>query len=389
MSIRLEVLKWEDLSGGTQIVQRAPASGMADLKLGARVIVQESQQAVFFRNGKALDVMHPGSHTLTTENIPLISKLFNLVYQDNPFQAAVYFVSTKPFRNLGWGTKEPITLRDAEFGLVRVRAFGKFSVRVADTQMFIQTVVGTEGRQDAEEMERWFKVVLLDAFTGIVASMMAGKSVLDLQARQGDIAAAVKTKTSDDFAKYGVELVDYKLESINLPEAVQKRIDDLGSMRALEFGGRNMNQFMQYTAAQALEKAGDKGAAGLNAGMSLGMMGVMPGVMGPAYAGIGYGQPGGMGMGMMAPMGPGMAPPPLPTISYFAAIGGAQAGPFDANGLRAQMSSGGLTRDTLVWKPGMATWTKASDVPEVAMLFGPPPVPMGAPPPLPPPLPRT
>jgi hypothetical protein len=342
---------------------------------------------VFFRNGKALDVMQPGSHTLTTENIPLISKLFNLVYQDNPFQAAVYFVATKPFRNLGWGTKEPITLRDAEFGLVRVRAFGKFSVRVADPMMFIQTVVGTEGRQEAEEMERWFKVVLLDAFTGIVASMMAGKSVLDLQARQGDIAAAVKTKTSDDFAKYGVELVDYKLESINLPEAVQKRIDDLGSMRALEFGGRNMNQFMQYQAAQALEKAGDKGAAGLNAGMQMGMMGVMPGVMGPAYAGVGFG-------GAPPPMAVGMMPPPpLPTaMPFFAAIGGAQQGPFDQNALRSAMMSGAITRDTLVWRNGMAAWTRAADVPEVAMLFGPPPLPVGGPPPLPggpPPLPRT
>src|SRR5437870_8365024 len=105
MSIRLEVLKWEDTSGGTQIVQRVPPSGMADLKLGAKALVASSQTAVFFRDGKALDVLGEGPHTLTTMNVPLLSKLYNLVYQDSPFQACVYFVSLKPFRNLGWGTK--------------------------------------------------------------------------------------------------------------------------------------------------------------------------------------------------------------------------------------------------------------------------------------------
>lgn len=394
MGIRLEVLKWEDTSGGTQIVQRMPPQGMADLKLGARVLVQESQAAVFFRNGKGLDVMGPGSHTLSTENIPLISKLFNLVYQDNPFQASVVFVAMKPFRNLGWGTKEPVTLRDSDFGLVRARAFGKFSIRVSDAQMFVQTVVGTEGRSDAEDVERWFKSVILSSFTGVFASLMAGKSVLDLQARQGDISAAVKAKTSDDFAKYGVELVDFILESVNLPEAVQKRIDDLASMRAVEFGGRSMGQFMQYQAASALEKAGEGAGPGLNAGMTVGMMGLVPGMMGPAFGGVSYGQGGMMpgiavAPGMAGPgMGGGMMPPPLPgaapPIAYFVAIGGQQAGPFDANALRAHAAGGHLTAASLVWKPGMASWMKAVEVPEVAALLAPPPLPAGmAPPPLP------
>src|SRR4051812_18567800 len=181
MGLGLEVLKWEDTSGGTQIVQRVPSQGMAALKLGARGIVQSSQAAVFFRDGKALDVLPEGGHTLTTMNVPLLSKLYSLVYQDAPFQACVYFVSLKPFRNLGWGTKEPITLQDSIFGLVRVRAFGKFSVRVTNPQMFINTVVGTEGRSDSEDIEKWFKVVILDAFSDVVSTMMRGKSVVDIQ----------------------------------------------------------------------------------------------------------------------------------------------------------------------------------------------------------------
>lgn len=152
MGLRLEVLKWEDQSGGRQIVARMPESGMADIKLGARAIVQESQAAVFFRNGKAMDTLRAGTHTLTTENLPIISSLFKLVYDDAPFQSCVYFVSLKPFRELKWGTKEPIMLEDTKFGFVNVRAFGSFSIRVTDPQVFIGTVVGTEGRQDRKSV---------------------------------------------------------------------------------------------------------------------------------------------------------------------------------------------------------------------------------------------
>ena len=125
MSLRLDVIKWEDTSRGTRMVQRVPAQGMADMSLGSRCIVQEGQAAVFFRNGQAMDTLKPGGHTLSTENIPLISNLYKLVYKDAPFQSSVYFVSLKPFRDLKWGTKEPILLEDTKFGFVNVRAFGK------------------------------------------------------------------------------------------------------------------------------------------------------------------------------------------------------------------------------------------------------------------------
>jgi membrane protease subunit (stomatin/prohibitin family) len=404
--MKLEVLKWEDTSGGTQVVQRLPAMGMADLKLGARVIVQSSQAAVFFRDGKALDVMPEGSHTLTTMNVPILSKLVNLVYQEAPFQAAVYFVSTKPFRNLGWGTKEPITLQDSIFGLVRVRAFGKFSVRVTNPQMFINEVVGTEGRSDAEDIERWFKSVLLDAFSDVVSTLMRGKSVVDIQSHHADFNVAVKAKTSEDFQKCGIDLYDFKIESISLPEAVQKKIDERAGMGALMTGGLGMNTYMQYETAQAIEKSAGSGTAGnmVNAGLGLGMGMMMPGVMAPAYQGM-YGQPGmqpqpgypGMQPGYQG--APGMTgapptPPPLPgafTVAqpYFAAINGAQAGPFDGAKLKEHALAGALKPDTLVWKAGMPTWTKASDVPELGALFAPPPLPpplpatAGGPPPLP------
>jgi membrane protease subunit (stomatin/prohibitin family) len=381
--MRLEVLKWEDTSGGHQIVQRIPEQGMSDLKLGARCIVQKGQAAVFFRDGKALDVFQEGPHTLTTMNVPLLSRLFNLAYQDNPFQAAVYFVSLKPFPNLGWGTKEPITLQDSIFGLVRVRSFGKFSVRVTDPQTFIGTVVGTEGRTDAEEIESWFKVVLLDAYSDIVANLMRGKSVVDIQNRHADFTAAMKARTSEDFGKYGIELYDFKIESISLPEAVQKKIDERSSMGAVMAGGLGMNTYMQYQAAEAMQKAAESGNAGgaMGAGLGMGMGMMMPGAMAPAYQAM-YGQP------QQGAMGGG--PPPLPgafsvPVPYYAALNGQQAGPFDGNALKGHSQAGALKPDTLVWKTGMAGWVKAAEVAELAPLFasaGPPPLP-GGPPPLP------
>ena len=254
MGLRLEVIKWEDRSGGTEIVHRVPEGGMADIKLGARCIVMDSQAAVFFRNGKAMDTFRGGTHTLTTENLPVVSKLFKLVYADAPFQAAVYYVSLKPFRDMKWGTKEPIMLEDTKFGFVNVRAFGKFSIRVVDPQVFIATVVGTEGRQDARDIERWFKDVVCARFSDLLAEYMQGKSVLQLQAKRDELGVAVKARTADDFAKYGIELYDFLVSSISLPEAVKKAIDQRGAMGALGIGAGGQG-YMQMMAANALRDA--------------------------------------------------------------------------------------------------------------------------------------
>lgn len=387
MGLRLEVLKWEDTSGGRQIVCRVPEAGMADLKLGARCIVQESQAAVFFRNGKAMDTLKAGTHTLSTENLPILSSLYKLVYNDAPFQSCVYFVSLKPFRELKWGTKEPILLEDTKFGFVNVRAFGSFSIRVTDPQVFIGTVVGTEGRQDAQDIERWFKDVVCARFADIVAEYMQGKSVVQLQAKRDELAVATKARTADDFAKYGIELYDFIVSSISLPDAVKQAVDQRGAMGALGLAP-GAQGYMQMAAADALRNAsqnpgGAGGMMGAGMGLAAGMM--MPGMIGQAM-GYPYGAP--------APMAPPpMAPPPLPTaVAFHVALNGAQQGPFDVNAIRTLAGQGQVTPATLVWRPGMANWTPAKDVLELAAVFapvGPPPLPAGVaggPPPVPPPL---
>lgn len=381
MGLRLEVLKWEDRSGGTEIVHRAPESGMADLKLGARVIVMESQAAVFFRNGKAMDTLKAGTHTLSTENLPIISSMFKLVYNDAPFQSCVYFVSLKPFRDLKWGTKEPILLEDSRFGFVNVRAFGKFTVRVTDPQVFIGTVVGTEGRQDAMDIEKWFKDVICARFSDLLAEYMQGKSVLQLQSKRDELAVAVKARTTDDFAKYGIELYDFIVSSISLPETVTKAVDQRGAMGALGIQAGSQG-YMQMMAAQALQDAARSGGTaggmiGAGAGLGMGMM--MPGMIAGAYPGM---MPGMQQPGMMPPPPPGMAPPPPPTTAFHVLVNGQQAGPVDAGTMRQWAAAGQFRPDAMVWRPGMAGWLPAGQVPELQGVFAaatpPPPPPMAA-----------
>ncbi|MEZ6188474.1 MAG: SPFH domain-containing protein [Planctomycetota bacterium] len=383
MGLRLEVIKWEDRSGGTEIVHRVPEGGMADIKLGARCIVMDSQAAVFFRNGKAMDTFRGGTHTLTTENLPIVSKLFKLVYADAPFQACVYYVSLKPFRDMKWGTKEPIMLEDTKFGFVNVRAFGKFSIRVVDPQVFIATVVGTEGRQDTRDVERWFKDVVCARFADLMSEYMQGKSVVQLQSKRDELSVAVKARTTDDFAKYGIELYDFLVSSISLPDAVKKAIDQRGAMGALGIGAGGQG-YMQMMAANALRDAannpngaGGMMGAGMGAGMGMGMGMMMPGMM---AGGMHPQQMGGYGYGAPPPA-PGMAPPPMPAPAAFhVAMNGAQQGPFDLNTLRNMASQGQFTPQTQVWKQGMPGWSAAGQVPELAAVFG---APAGGPPPLP------
>lgn len=382
MSLRLDVIKWEDTSRGTRMVQRIPAQGMADLKLGTRCIVNEGQAAVFFRNGQAMDTLKPGGHTLSTENIPVLCKAYNLVYKDAPFQSSVYFVSLKPFRDLKWGTKEPILLEDTKFGFVNVRAFGKFSIRITDPKTFVSEVVGTEGRQDSDDIERWFKDVVCARFADLVAEFMTGKSVVQLQSKRDEIAVATKARTADDFQKYGIELYDFIVSSISLPESVKEAINQRSQMGALGLNAGGQG-YMQMMAAQAMRDAANNpgGSAGnmMNAGMGFGMGMMMPGMMGQAMA------PAMGGMGVMGHAAP--PPPPMPVaVTFHAAINGAQQGPFDLNTLHGLLSQGQVNAQTLVWRNGMAAWTPAGQVPELGQLFataGPPPLPAGGPPPIP------
>jgi membrane protease subunit (stomatin/prohibitin family) len=277
MGLAIEVVQSLD-NTGELICSRFPASGEADLKMGAQVIVRESQSAVFFRGGKALDTFGPGRHTLTTANIPLLVSFMKIPFGGNtPFKAEVVFVNHKVFTNVKWGTKEPILFRDTELAMVRLRAFGIMSFKVEDAQLFVNKIVGTKGTFASTEIQDFIKGVVVARLTDFLGETL--KTVFDLPQYYDEIAAGTKARVKDDFSKYGMYLEDFLVNAISPPEEVQKKIDERTGMAAMG----NLDQYMKYKAALALEEAaknpGGVAGAGMGAGVGLGMGMMMPGMV--------------------------------------------------------------------------------------------------------------
>ncbi len=277
MGLAIEVIQSLDETGNL-ICSRFPASGEADLKLGAQLIVRESQSAVFMRGGKALDTFGPGRHTLTTANVPLLGELLKIPFGgQTPFKAEVMFVNHKVFTNLKWGTREPILFRDAELAMVRLRAFGIMSFRVENAQLFLNNLVGTKGSYTQQAIEDFLRGIIIARLTDFLGENL--KTVFDLPRYFDELAAGTKARVKDDFGKYGMVLEDLLINSISPPEEVQKRIDERSGMAAMG----NLDQYMKFKTALAVEEAaknpGGAAGAGMGAGLGMGMGMMMPGMM--------------------------------------------------------------------------------------------------------------
>ncbi len=266
----IDVIEWTDFTGD-EIVHRWPQYGQADISLGAQLTVRESQAAVFFRDGKALDVFGPGRHTLTTANLPLFDRFINIPFGGRtPFQAEVYFVNMRTFTNLKWGTPSPVIFRDDELGAVRLRAYGLFTMRVNDPQLFVNKVVGTEHRYDTESVAAWLRDFIVARFNDMLGETM--DSVFDLASKYDELGAATKARLTSDFRNYGMVLEDFLIDAITPPDEVNEMIDERSRMAAVG----DMEQFTRYRTAQAIgdlaKGGGDAGgAAATGAGLGLGM----------------------------------------------------------------------------------------------------------------------
>ena len=263
--LRLEVIDYIDQSNQS-LVARVPEAGTAAIQFGAQLIVQQSQEAIFFRDGRAMDSFGPGRFTLTTANIPIIGRILTAPFEKSPFQACVYFIGKQTFIDQRWGTRNPITLRDPQFGVVRMRGYGKFAYRVSDGSLLLNTIVGTQGKFTTDEILNYLRDVIVAGLTDLLAT--SGIGLLDMPARMDDISNAARVKIGDQFSKVGLELTEFFISNISPPEEVQKAIDARSSMAVLG----DLRSYTMYATGNAIQAAGNAGNAGSPMGFGLGMM---------------------------------------------------------------------------------------------------------------------
>lgn len=264
----IDVIEWPD-QGPTDIVQRVPEQGQGDIRLGSQVIVRPSQVAHFVRDGKALDAFNEGRHTLTTYNLPILTSILKKATNDKtPFPAEVYFVTTKDFLDMKWGTPNEITIRDSELGMVQLRAFGTYAMSIKDPKQFLNQVVGVQGIFTTTQINDYLRGILLSEIASTFGAAMQGKSLLDLAAIQGQLGDAVCTAAKDDFEAIGINLKKVYVVQVTPSEEIAKAIAQRGAMGALG------TTYMEYQAGQAMRDAAKNeggGMASIGAGLGAGV----------------------------------------------------------------------------------------------------------------------
>jgi membrane protease subunit (stomatin/prohibitin family) len=330
-----------------------------EIKTGAKLTVREGQHAVFVNEGQIADVFPPGMYTLETANLPILSTLQGWKHGfASPFKAEVYFVVTRQFTDRKWGTKNPVMLRDPEFGPIRLRAFGSYAFRVSDPGGLVREITGSDGHFTAEGITDQLRNLIVSRFPDVLAERKL--AALDLAANYDELGGMVRDRIAPEFASYGIDLTGLLVENVSLPPEVEEVLDKRTSMGIVG----DMNAYSQFQAAQAMEKAAENPGGMAAGGIGMGM-------------GFGMAQQMAQQMGQQASVSP---PPPPPAVTFHVAEAGASRGPYDMQTMREQAAGGALTRSTMVWTQGMDGWKPAGEVESLRDIFAavPPPPPPAA-----------
>ena len=356
----IDIIEWTDESSDT-LVWRFPRFDN-EIKNGAQLIVRQSQAAVFVTLGQIADVFGPGMHTLSTRNLPVLSRLMGWKYGfESPFKSEVYFVNTRNFTNLKWGTKNPIIVSDPEFGPVRLRSYGTYVVRVSDPTRFITEIAGTNGLFTVNEVSEQLKNLIVTRFSDLLGESKI--PVLALAGNYNELSKFLTEKIAPEFQEYGLEVTKLLVENISLPLEVEQALDKRSSMGILG----NLDNFLKFQSANALEAAAQNPGGSAAAGIGMGMGFAMANQLGSLAAGQPQKEP-------AAPQ-----PPPLPGAGckYYVGKNGKKAGPFDEQAIAGYIQNGAITKDTLMWKEGMTRWEAMEHFNEFQTLLKttPPPLP--------------
>ncbi|WP_420860950.1 SPFH domain-containing protein [Algirhabdus cladophorae] len=354
----IDVIHWVDDTRDTMVWRFEREAH--EIKYGAKLTVREGQAAVFVHEGQLADVFTPGLYMLETNNMPILTTLMHWDHGfRSPFKSEIYYVNTTRFSDLKWGTKNPIIARDPEFGPVRLRAYGTYSVKVSDPAKFLVEIVGTDGEFTMDEISYQIRNIIVQEFSRTISR--SGIPVLDMAANTRELGQLLAKEIAPTLAEYGLEIPELYIENISLPEAVEKVLDKRTSMGVIG----NLNEYTAFQAAEALGNPGSGAGEAMSAGMGAGM-----------------------GMAMAAQQmqtgpwgGSAATPPPPPPVEHVwhIAEAGKTTGPFSKADLGQMIANGKLTRDTYLWTQGQDGWKTADEITELAQLFTimPPPPPAG------------
>lgn len=354
----IDIIEWTDDSSDT-LVWRFPRYEN-EIKYGAQLVVRQSQAAVFVNRGEIADIFSPGQYSLTTKNLPILTTLLGWAYGfHSPFKAEVYFVNLRNFTNLKWGTRNPVMIRDAELGAVRLRSYGTYVMKIAEPERFIREIVGTSPHFTVSEVSEQLTNLIVTRFADMIAG--SGIPIFDLAASYDELSKFLTAKIAPEFMEYGIEVTKLLVENIALPPEVEAALDKKSSMGIIG----NLDNYLKFQNANALTLAaanpGGDAASGVGMGMGFAMANQLAKMTAPSPV-------------------PDSVPPPLPAKEdcplYYIGINGTQTGPFDKTVILTAIKDGRVQGDTLLWRSGLSEWEKAENLPELTALFQtPPPLP--------------